>query len=48
MSVNHRYLTSSSGKTRNSIKAFFTINQERFEIIDTAEIKRKSKLVEAL
>ena len=45
---NRAIVSAQAGTTRDSINAFFTINQERFEIIDTAGIKRKSKLVEAV
>ncbi|MBU4692441.1 ribosome biogenesis GTPase Der [Mycoplasma zalophi] len=37
-----------SGTTRDSISELININDEQFEIIDTAGIKRKSKLVESV
>ncbi|MBN4089522.1 ribosome biogenesis GTPase Der [Mycoplasma enhydrae] len=37
-----------AGTTRDSVSAFIKINDEEFEIIDTAGIKRKSKLVDSI
>ncbi|WP_185939045.1 ribosome biogenesis GTPase Der [Mycoplasmopsis arginini] len=37
-----------AGTTRDSISSFIKINNEEFEIIDTAGIKRKSKLTDSI
>ncbi|BAP39590.1 ribosome biogenesis GTPase Der [Metamycoplasma canadense] len=37
-----------AGTTRDSVSSFVTINNEEFEIIDTAGIKRKSKLTDSI
>ncbi|AWX69171.1 ribosome biogenesis GTPase Der [[Mycoplasma] anseris] len=37
-----------AGTTRDSVSSIIKINQEEFEIVDTAGIKRKSKLIDSI
>ena len=48
LNENRAIVSDIAGTTRDSINALFKIDQEVFEIVDTAGIKRKSKLVEAV
>lgn len=48
LNENRAIVSDIAGTTRDSINALFKIDGQLFEIIDTAGIKRKSKLVEAV
>ena len=48
LNENRAIVSDIAGTTRDSINALFKIDKEVFEIVDTAGIKRKSKLVEAV
>ena len=48
LNENRAIVSDIAGTTRDSINALFKIDEQLFEIIDTAGIKRKSKLVEAV
>ena len=45
---NRSIVSDIAGTTRDSVSSIITINNEKFEIIDTAGIKRKSKLLDSI
>ena len=45
---NRSIVSNIAGTTRDSVSSIITINNEKFEIIDTAGIKRKSKLLDSI
>ena len=45
---NRSIVSNIAGTTRDSVSSIITINNEKFEIIDTAGIKRKSKLLNSI
>lgn len=45
---NRSIVSNIAGTTRDSVSSMITINNEKFEIIDTAGIKRKSKLLDSI
>ena len=45
---NRSIVSNIAGTTRDSFSSIITINNEKFEIIDTAGIKRKSKLLDSI
>ena len=45
---NRSIVSNIAGTTRDSVSSIITVNNEKFEIIDTAGIKRKSKLLDSI
>lgn len=45
---NRSIVSNIAGTTRDSVSSIITINNEKFEIIDTAGIRRKSKLLDSI